>query len=195
VFYSSRRRHTRFSRDWSSDVCSSDLSFFTSPASKLFPIGTGRNSTKNVMPKPSSSINSSANLFLFPGPPPHAPHINNITTTAAQGAAERKESMVQNKYEQIARQFLGIPYRHGGRDRNGLDCLGLVHLFYQELGIKLPDNDGRPYTTDWYKKDPERLLRGLLQVGRAVDLKAEPLQPLDLVYFRMGGAITHTGIM
>src|SRR5690606_40683988 len=25
-FFSSRRRHTRFSRDWSSDVCSSDLS-------------------------------------------------------------------------------------------------------------------------------------------------------------------------
>src|SRR5690606_3583742 len=30
-FFSSRRRHTRFSRDWSSDVCSSDLgiSFYT----------------------------------------------------------------------------------------------------------------------------------------------------------------------
>src|SRR5690606_39807970 len=26
-FFSSRRRHTRFSRDWSSDVCSSDLYF------------------------------------------------------------------------------------------------------------------------------------------------------------------------
>src|SRR5690606_40033813 len=26
-FFSSRRRHTRFSRDWSSDVCSSDLSW------------------------------------------------------------------------------------------------------------------------------------------------------------------------
>src|SRR5690606_41029092 len=26
-FFSSRRRHTRFSRDWSSDVCSSDLTF------------------------------------------------------------------------------------------------------------------------------------------------------------------------
>src|SRR5690606_39585715 len=25
VVFSSRRRHTRFSRDWSSDVCSSDL--------------------------------------------------------------------------------------------------------------------------------------------------------------------------
>src|SRR5690606_40924292 len=28
-FFSSRRRHTRFSRDWSSDVCSSDLLTFT----------------------------------------------------------------------------------------------------------------------------------------------------------------------
>src|SRR5690606_40833977 len=34
VFFSSRRRHTRFSRDWSSDVCSSDLvPFFQSQAS------------------------------------------------------------------------------------------------------------------------------------------------------------------
>src|SRR5690606_39636535 len=30
-FFSSRRRHTRFSRDWSSDVCSSDLTEQTSP--------------------------------------------------------------------------------------------------------------------------------------------------------------------
>src|SRR5690606_40847612 len=28
---SSRRRHTRFSRDWSSDVCSSDLALFVVP--------------------------------------------------------------------------------------------------------------------------------------------------------------------
>src|SRR5207302_5798968 len=28
-FFSSRRRHTRFSRDWSSDVCSSDLLILT----------------------------------------------------------------------------------------------------------------------------------------------------------------------
>src|SRR5690606_41199391 len=30
-FFSSRRRHTRFSRDWSSDVCSSDLGGRGSP--------------------------------------------------------------------------------------------------------------------------------------------------------------------
>src|SRR5690606_39514114 len=32
-FFSSRRRHTRFSRDWSSDVCSSDLT--EGPVSKI----------------------------------------------------------------------------------------------------------------------------------------------------------------
>src|SRR5207249_5295454 len=30
-FFSSRRRHTRSKRDWSSDVCSSDLSSYTLP--------------------------------------------------------------------------------------------------------------------------------------------------------------------
>src|SRR3989442_2970513 len=34
-FFSSRRRHTRCGRDWSSDVCSSDLLLFlTQPGSK-----------------------------------------------------------------------------------------------------------------------------------------------------------------
>src|SRR5207249_6063053 len=44
-FFSSRRRHTRSKRDWSSDVCSSDLSFqsdtFAGLAnSKIFPDNT-----------------------------------------------------------------------------------------------------------------------------------------------------------
>src|SRR5690606_40615263 len=34
-FFSSRRRHTRFSRDWSSDVCSSDLALLSRIPSRL----------------------------------------------------------------------------------------------------------------------------------------------------------------
>src|SRR5207302_6935726 len=34
-FFSSRRRHTRFSRDWSSDVCSSDLEFSVDRANQV----------------------------------------------------------------------------------------------------------------------------------------------------------------
>src|SRR5207302_8298975 len=38
-FFSSRRRHTRFSRDWSSDVCSSDLRPAGGPAGGHRPRG------------------------------------------------------------------------------------------------------------------------------------------------------------
>src|SRR2546422_1474986 len=37
-FFSSRSRHTRCSRDWSSDVCSSDLPFISVPAYTLVPL-------------------------------------------------------------------------------------------------------------------------------------------------------------
>src|SRR5690606_21998995 len=44
-FFSSRRRHTRFSRDWSSDVCSSDLVEATGAQKRLIenfrPVGGG----------------------------------------------------------------------------------------------------------------------------------------------------------
>src|SRR5690625_6021027 len=35
-FFSSRRRHTRWPRDWSSDVCSSDLNSGTGPSTSAF---------------------------------------------------------------------------------------------------------------------------------------------------------------
>src|SRR5690554_4524586 len=38
-FFSSRRRHTRCGRDWSSDVCSSDLFQYASILSLAAPIG------------------------------------------------------------------------------------------------------------------------------------------------------------
>src|SRR5256884_319083 len=44
-FFSSRRRHTRCSRDWSSDVCSSDLIFFVDGQHQSavgFPVGGGK---------------------------------------------------------------------------------------------------------------------------------------------------------
>src|SRR3712207_2642224 len=35
VFFSSRRRHTRYWRDWSSDVCSSDLTLVAIPVGSM----------------------------------------------------------------------------------------------------------------------------------------------------------------
>src|SRR5690606_39791973 len=44
-FFSSRRRHTRFSRDWSSDVCSSDL---VTLSTKDHRFGKGREISENT---------------------------------------------------------------------------------------------------------------------------------------------------
>src|SRR3712207_8492576 len=37
--FSSRRRHTRYWRDWSSDVCSSDLALCTEPDDRALVVG------------------------------------------------------------------------------------------------------------------------------------------------------------
>ena len=47
------------------------------------------------------------------------------------------------------RQFLGVPYRHLGRTKRGLDCYGLLLLYAKNiLNVELPDW--------WYEKDWEK---------------------------------------
>jgi cell wall-associated NlpC family hydrolase len=40
---------------------------------------------------------------------------------------------------QQARTYLGVPYRHRGRSRAGVDCAGLPKCAYADLGVELPD--------------------------------------------------------
>jgi Cell wall-associated hydrolases (invasion-associated proteins) len=101
--------------------------------------------------------------------------------------------MDQKQIAILVKKYEGIPYRHGGRDLTGLDCLGLAHFFYKDCGIHMPDSDGKTYSAHWSKEDPQRYLRGIMSVGTAVS--ADELQPLDFVYFRIGKNITHGGVM
>src|SRR2546430_10886886 len=55
-FFSSRRRHTRFDCDWSSDVCSSDLNGVYDPASHLFYLGDRADGLKKEGAKGSIEI-------------------------------------------------------------------------------------------------------------------------------------------
>src|SRR5699024_12151726 len=47
-FFSSRRRHTISKRDWSSDVCSSDLTIYLSPNSTLLISPLGHSFKRNI---------------------------------------------------------------------------------------------------------------------------------------------------
>src|SRR5690606_40188836 len=67
-FFSSRRRHTRFSRDWSSDVCSSDLLLSRNFAAKGAKVAIHYNSdnTKAEGEKTLADIiNAGGEAFLF----------------------------------------------------------------------------------------------------------------------------------
>src|SRR5690606_40427641 len=66
-FFSSRRRHTRFSRDWSSDVCSSDLELkqlrvqqVLSSAGELADKGTDVNGVTLVAEQVADGVDGSA---------------------------------------------------------------------------------------------------------------------------------------
>ena len=101
--------------------------------------------------------------------------------------------MDQQQIKALIKKYSGIPYRHGGRDLTGLDCLGLAYYFYKDCGVDIPQNDGEKYSVNWAKEDPERYLRGILQIGQATPV--DDLRPLDFVYFRMGRYISHGAVM
>src|SRR5690606_39510856 len=78
-FFSSRRRHTRFSRDWSSDVCSSDLSLVCAGCAWCDPGGGARTlplkEQSGIAFRPSASrTNAVRSARLQRHPRKHVPH-------------------------------------------------------------------------------------------------------------------------
>ena len=84
-----------------------------------------------------------------------------------------------------ARSYVGVPWRHLGRSRTGLDCIGLVLLAAREVGVELPDP--APYA-----REPQgtRLLEGILAHAERVS----EILPGDVLLFRMGLYGGHVGI-
>ena len=64
-------------------------------------------------------------------------------------------------------KFIGIPYKHLGRDFTGFDCYGLVWLAYKEiLNIELPDYTDLLYRQDWYKHKDNHILNNVSWVKK-----------------------------
>ncbi len=99
----------------------------------------------------------------------------------------------QTEIDKVVAKYVGIPYRHDGRDKGGLDCLGVIYCVLSDFSIEIPDGDGREICQEWYQEEPGRFLKGLVEVGEEAKL---PLQPLDIVYFEMiDNVVTHGGVM
>jgi cell wall-associated NlpC family hydrolase len=95
------------------------------------------------------------------------------TTGAPDKATSRTD--LGAKVIDIARQYLGTPYKWGGTDPDkGLDCSGLTQLVYKQVGVKLP-----------------RVSRDQAHAGTRVDNLAAA-KPGDLLFF--DSPVNHVGI-
>ena len=84
-----------------------------------------------------------------------------------------------------ARSYLGTPWRHMGRNRAGLDCIGLVLVAARDAGLSLPDPAP-------YEREPADA-RLVLEASRLASRVSSPA-PGDVMVFRTTRHVGHVGI-
>jgi hypothetical protein len=65
---------------------------------------------------------------------------------------------IQDQIVEEAKTWIGVPFRHAGRNRLGLDCAGLVAKVAHEVGISTFDSIDYPK-----RPNPHDFLRGIGQ--------------------------------
>jgi cell wall-associated NlpC family hydrolase len=80
------------------------------------------------------------------------------------------------------KEYIGIPYKHLGRDHLGVDCFGLIWLLYKEKkGITLPDYVELKYSVDWYKKE-NHIVNNI--TSNWEEVRDRIYQPFDIFLFQ-----------
>ena len=81
-----------------------------------------------------------------------------------------------NAVLEVAKQYLGVPYKWGGNTFNGLDCSAFVQQCFRSVGVSLP-----------------RTARE--QIAYGLPISSDQLASADRLYFaNSSGNIVHTGI-
>src|SRR3712207_7093026 len=107
VFFSSRRRHTRYWRDWSSDVCSSDLLAVSFTSTRNLVMQASKDNKFSVPPKASNTplANSSfTSVFSF-----------TYITDSLPGRSEEHTSELQSRQYIVCRLLFEKKLNHTHR--------------------------------------------------------------------------------
>ena len=89
--------------------------------------------------------------------------------------------------DQAARQYVGVPWRHLGRSREGIDCIGLVLLAARDCGIAA--DDPAPYARE---PSSQRLRQELARHLDEVPIAAA--RAGDVLVFNLGLYAGHLGV-
>ncbi len=93
----------------------------------------------NVSPEEIKKANLLANGHLKPGQILIIPEPEDFLGKLFQEEpVDNTLNKVSAEVVNVAIQYLGIPYRWGGTNRNGLDCSGFIREVYRKIGIILP---------------------------------------------------------
>jgi cell wall-associated NlpC family hydrolase len=113
--------------------------------------------TTTTAPAPTTTTTTATTTTTPPAP----------TTTTTTVAPPPPEPTAIERVLAYARDQIGRPYRKGAAGPDAFDCSGLVRAAYLTIGVDLPH-----YSVTQASR------------GRAVDWRAEPIQPGDLVFMR-----------
>lgn len=106
---------------------------------------------------------------------------------------------------EVARSWIGTPYRHQGRTKGpdgGVDCVGLIIGMHHDL-YGYDAGDFPPYTADWAEKARKELLVTLMrdhansvEVPLKQPFTIDQVRPGDIFVMRMkhSGPAKHCGI-
>jgi cell wall-associated NlpC family hydrolase len=87
-------------------------------------------------------------------------------------------------------KYLGVPYKHKGRDLSGLDCWGLIMCVYKDNGFEVSDFD-IDYDENWQFKGENHFLENYHLQWEKIDLP----KVFDVVLLFKDGVPNHAGIV
>ncbi len=122
--------------------------------------------------KPITNLRRTPSKYVPPPPRSGQPKVARKTITDLPTSSEQVRATIQ-----VARSFIGTPYRWGGTSRAGMDCSGLLVTAFNHSGIELPRTSNEQSKT-----------------GRLISLYE--VTPGDLVFFATRGRqISHVGMV
>lgn len=86
-------------------------------------------------------------------------------------------------------KFVLLPWKAGGRSFDGVDCWGLVYLWYKELSIDIPSYDYYAYG-----RNTASTVRIIAQEKEKNWIEVYEPERNDVILLRVGGLAVHVGI-